>query len=306
MKIKCFILITILLTVHTMETVKANFLAIGHRGCRDILPENTIASIIHALEFGADGIEVDVHLTRDGKLVVHHDYLLNPNLTRYTDGTWIVGEDTPLHQMNFRDLQLFKVGHIKPDSPYAQEHHHVSNTSDESLPLLEDVFLLLKMHPRAKLLIELKTTPEEPAISSDPDKIAVALAQAIDKSDVKKQCIVLAFEAKVLLKLKQLDPALNLSLNQMPGPKTNSIWYSGYDLKNHNGSVPQMVHAMGIQGWSSYYEQLTPENIKEAHNLGLKVYAWTVNKTQDMEKLIRWGVDGIISDRPDLLVRYRR
>jgi len=85
--------------------------------------------------------------------------------------------------------------------------------------------------------------------------------------------------------------------------KGESPWTAGHRARDHGGSVPRMVKAAGGAVWSPYQGDLTREAVKEAQALGLKVVVWTVNDSADMRRMIEWGVDGIISDRPDLLRR---
>jgi glycerophosphoryl diester phosphodiesterase len=83
--------------------------------------------------------------------------------------------------------------------------------------------------------------------------------------------------------------------------KPSSPWTAGFHVSQHGGSVPRMVKAAGGAVWSPYHAETTREQVKEAQALGLKVVVWTVNEPADMRRMIEWGVDGIISDRPDIL-----
>ncbi len=85
--------------------------------------------------------------------------------------------------------------------------------------------------------------------------------------------------------------------------KPSSPWTAGFHVSRHGGSIPRTVKAAGGAVWSPYYAETTHEQVKEAQALGLKVVVWTVNDSADMRRMIEWGVDGIISDRPDLLRR---
>ncbi|MBP6986168.1 MAG: hypothetical protein KBB83_06235 [Alphaproteobacteria bacterium] len=295
----------ILLVNMMTTTVNASYLSIGHRGCRDLRPENTIASFRHAIEQGMEGIEFDVHLTQDGQLVIHHDFTINSSLTRNQDGSW-VQETLSIPQTNYEDLKNFILGSLKPNSPYKKEHPLVENTPDERIPLLEDLFMLAKEFPKLQLFIEIKTDPENREISSDPQKIAEAVVHKIKDYNLEDRCHILAFEVKVLQEVKKRNPNLKLNLNYTPYTLNHSPWFSGLKLKDHQNSIPLLTKASGATGWSVNYKALTPENIKQAHNIGLKVYAWTVNNPQDMQNLISWGIDGIITDRPDVLMGLKK
>jgi glycerophosphoryl diester phosphodiesterase len=297
--------ICIVLTMVTSMTdfSNSNIQIVGHRGCRDIRPENTLAGFRHALELGADAIELDVHLTADGKIVVYHDYFLNPDLTRDDKGAWIEKSKTPLFMLTSLELSKYNLGKIKPDTTYLSSHPAVKNTGDEPIPYLKDVFNLMKQYPHAQLFIEVKTTPFEPNQSSDPALTASAVVGEINQSDIKDRVAVLSFDWRVMQHVHKLDSSIKLYFNHAKQPESNSPWFAGYDLRDFNDSAPALITHMKGSAWSAHYEQLNARNIKEAHDLGLKVYAWTVNSQQEMKDLINLGVDGIITDRPDLLLQ---
>jgi glycerophosphoryl diester phosphodiesterase len=261
-----------------------------------------MAAFKYALDLGADAVEFDVHLTTDGQLVVNHDYYLNPSLTRDENNAWIQKQAKPIHMQSFEELKKYKLGRIKPYSLYAFIHHHAQSSQDEPIPTLKDVIALLKNYPEASLLIEIKTTPLTPEDSSDPELISKAVIEELNKTVVKDRCSILAFDARVVQFVRQLDPKVKIFLNQSKQSKSNSLWYAGYDLKDFQGSIPALIHKLGGDGWSAKYGQLNKENVKQAHDYGQKVYAWTVNSTEKMKRLKDYGVDGIITDRPDQML----
>jgi len=82
-----------------------------------------------------------------------------------------------------------------------------------------------------------------------------------------------------------------------------SPWLAGLDVDDPDGSVPKLVMAAGGKTWSPHFRDLTPAALAEAHRLGLRVIPWTVNRGEDMESLVDLGVDGLITDRPDVARR---
>lgn len=264
-----------------------------------------MAAFRHAFDLEVNAIEFDIHLTTDNQLVINHDYHLNPNLTRTNDGKWIGKIEKPLHQFSSQELNEFKLGKLKPYTFYSLLRPFAQNASDENMPYLTDVFNLAKIYSHTKLLIEVKTTPIQPEYSSDVDKICKATVDTIHQSGIKERCTILAFEVAVVKKIRILDPSLTIFLNQMHMKQSNSAWYSGYDLKDYDDSVPDFVKEIGASGWSSHYRQLNSSNISRAHELELEVYAWTVNSTHCMRTLHQWGIDGIITDRPDKLLKLK-
>jgi glycerophosphoryl diester phosphodiesterase len=121
--------------------------------------------------------------------------------------------------------------------------------------------------------------------------------------------IIQSFDWRALKAVQALSPSIPTSylssqqsfLDNIAAAKTaGSAWTAGVQLRDH-GSIPKMVKAAGGAIWSPYDQELSADLVKEAHALGLKVIPWTVNKTEDMARLIDWGVDGLITDRPDFL-----
>jgi glycerophosphoryl diester phosphodiesterase len=90
-------------------------------------------------------------------------------------------------------------------------------------------------------------------------------------------------------------------MDNIQADQPSSPWTAGFHVSRYGGSFPRMVKAAGGAVWSPYYAETTRDQVKEAQSLGLKVVVWTVNEPADMRRMIEWGVDGIISDRPDRL-----
>lgn len=263
---------------------------IGHRGCAGLRPENTMAAFHHALDLGVDAIEFDVHLTKDKKLVVNHDYYLNSNLTRAFDETWIIAEEISVVNTTYQELQNYKLGKIRPNTLYAQNHPCVQNSADESLPTLTDVFNAVRPYPKTQLHIEIKTDPLKPTISSDVNEITLAVLREIQNSGIEDRCAILAFDWRV---------------HQIVRGRNQIIPLYFLDEEDRgveeNKSIVKCVAQQGGTYWSAYYALLTKDNIYEAHKYGLKVNAWTPNTVEDMHRLIVLGVDAITTDRPDIL-----
>lgn len=302
-------LLIILIIAITM-TEHAHTMIVGHRGCRGLRPENTMAAFRHALDMGVDGIELDVHLTKDGKLVVHHDYDLSPDLTRDKNGHWLTNPVGPIRNMTLAELQVYSLGKINPGTQYLNHHPDLINTDDETLPQLKDVLKLAEAYPNAQVLIEIKTSQLYPFASSEPEALTRAVIKEINNSGIKDRCAILAFDTRVLKFAKKDDPEITLYLNYMKNTLDNSPWYNvvGYFMLNlFNQDLrkpgPQQAHDIGATYWSSTHDQITSESVKQAHDLGLKVMAWTVNSPTEAKRLIDMGVDTIATDRPDIMLQ---
>jgi glycerophosphoryl diester phosphodiesterase len=256
-------------------------LVYAHRGGAALRPENTIACFDHGLSLGADGLELDVHLSRDGVVVVHHD----PTLERTTNGRGKIGALTAdeLAQVDAGywfspavETSRAGGGDARQSFPYRGQGHGV--------PRLGKV---LARYPGIPLIIELKANEPE---------LARRAIDAIRKAGAVDRVAIGSFGWRVLRAARQYEPRIP------------------------TGASREEVRLALYQSWvrwplrsPEYREFQVPERsgptrivsrrfIAHAHRAGLAVKVWTVNEPTDMRRLLDWGVDALISDCPDLAV----
>jgi glycerophosphoryl diester phosphodiesterase len=283
----------------------------GHRGARGLAPENTLPGFARALQIGVSTLELDVGVTRDGIVVVHHDLRLNPDIARGPDGRWLRAPTPAIHELSFHNLQRYDVGRIRPGSDYSRRFPRQRRMDGVRIPALDSLFDLSRHagHPGVRFNIETKISPLAPADTLPPDAFARALIGAVRAAGMQERVTVQSFDWRTLATVQHEAPEIgtvylsaqrdwldNIGVGQAAG----SPWTAGVQYSDH-GSVPRMVKAAGGRVWSPYFGDLTRDLIAEAKSLGLKVVAWTVNDRAEMERLIEWNVDGIITDYPDLL-----
>ena len=146
---------------------------IAHRGGALLRPENTLAAFADAVRRGCDGAELDVQLTRDGEVIVHHDHRLNPQLCRGPDGRWLAPPTPRLKDLALDELRAFDVGRADPSGGYARAHAGVSWRDDECIPLLEEVIAVAKTaRERFLLFVELKTSFSNRDEGASPEELA--------------------------------------------------------------------------------------------------------------------------------------
>ena len=284
----------------------------GHRGARGLRPENTLAGFAHALAIGVTTLELDVGVTKDGVVVVSHDSVLNPDLTRGPDGKYLDVAGPALVDLTYEELRQYDVGRIKPGSAYAAAFPEQQPVDGERIPRLIDVFALVEKsgNREVRFNVETKLEPMRPERTLSPLAFARALAAAIEGAGMASRTTVQSFDWRTLRLLQQLAPEVELVAltDQQPDKDTIEVgmpgaspWLGELDVDDHGGSVPKLVHALGARTWSPHALDLTPGAIIEAHSLGLDVIPWTVNEPKDMERAIAAGVDGLITDYPDRL-----
>lgn len=282
----------------------------AHRGGRALFPENTLVAFAGALSMGVDTLELDVGATRDGVLVVSHERWLNPDLARDAAGVYVTPPGTPFVQLTLAQVKVFDVGQIRPGSAYAKQFPDQHAVPGTPIPTLQEVIALVRRSGNAtvRLNIETKIDPDHPAESPDPDRFVTLLLGELDAAGFGDRVTIQSFDWRTLLLVQQRAPKIPtvyLTLQRGAAPTVSltsaTDWTAGFNPADHGGSVPRTIAAAGGAIWSPYFADITPASVAEAHDQKLRVVVWTVNKPDDIARMIDIGVDGIISDRPDLL-----
>lgn len=272
-------------------------LIIGHRGARGLYPENTLAGFAGALAVGADALELDVALTSDGVVVVSHDPALNPNLTRDAFGAWLQGPGPLIHTLRATDLGSYDVGRLRPATTYAAQFPEQSACDGQHIPELANV---LQVHHATPFIVELKTFPDRPNSTATGPEMAEAVVAVADAAGATSRISIEGFDWRGPRHLRRIRPDVRLAwLTRAETVRDAQLWWDGPHPSDYGGSVPRTVAAEGGPVWAPDHADLTHELIDEAHSLNLLVIPWTVNSVTDMARLIGWGVDGIVTDRPD-------
>ena len=311
-----FLLLSLLLSnAHADPTAAGHAARLGpfdleaHRGGRALRPENTLASFANALSMGVDTLELDMGVTKDGVVVVSHERGLNPDLARGPDGKYI-GAGIPYIKLTLAEVKKYDVGQIRPGSDYAARFPDQLAIPETRIPTLAEVFDLVRRSGdrHVRLNIETKIDPTHPEESLDPQRFVSAVLGLLRAEHFTDRVMIESFDWRTLLLVQKQAPEIpTVYLTQVQQPEENlypdkaSPWTAGFDPMRYGGSVPRAVKAAGGKIWSPLYEDVSASSITEAHSLGLPVIVWTVNDPKDMSRLIDMGVDGIISDRPDLL-----
>jgi glycerophosphoryl diester phosphodiesterase len=252
----------------------------GHRGARGHLPENTLPGFAEAERMGAHTAELDVLMTRDGVLVVHHDFRLNPDIARGPDGQW-VKDPPPIYSLTFAELQRYDVGRLRPGSEYAQRFPQQKPLDGARIPRLAELFAAQKS-TRLRFNIEVKSLASRAAETPAPEPFARAVIAEVRKAGFERRAMIESFDFRI-------PKAVERDASDIP---------TAY-LTERDGPSLADVKRAGARIWAPEYRALTREILEDAHRAGLRVIPWTVNENADIARLIDWGIDGMISDYPD-------
>lgn len=275
----------------------------GHRGARGLFPENTVEGFRAAVGLGVRCFELDVGITRDGVVVVHHDPALNPDLARGPDGAWIGQAGLLLQDLTFAELQSYDVGRIRPGSAYAARHDRQEAADGARIPSLDQV---LRLDPAIRFNIELKLLPDHPDWTVSAEEMAERVLGVIDAAAAADRVTVQSFDWRAPRHVRHIRPDIPRGwLTEAKTIAAAPLWRGDPAAPSTLDAVPEAIAAEGGGTWTCYFSELTPELLARAHALGLLVIPWTVNEPSDMRRLIGWGVDGLITDWPDRALTSR-
>jgi glycerophosphoryl diester phosphodiesterase len=241
----------------------------GHRGAAGLAPENTLPSFALALALGADILELDVHATRDGEIVVLHD----PTVERTTDGTGTV-----------RELMLYELQQLDAGYHFTRDGRDFPYRGQRvRIPTLETV---LKNFPLTPCNIEVK--------QADPPIVA-AVVELIERLEAQHRVLLAAEHDDIMHTVRSHTETIATSFSAAEVADFISRLHSG-TLDNYTPDG----HALQIPPRFGEIDLVTADSVAAAHRLGLEIHVWTINHRDEMDQLLGLGVDGIMSDLPGL------
>jgi glycerophosphoryl diester phosphodiesterase len=261
----------------------------AHRGGRGLMPENTIPAMLKAVDLGVTTLEMDVVITSDKKVILSHETYFNAETTTLPDGKYFTKKEQPsynIYKMTYDQTSLFDVG-MKPYTVFPKQQK-----LKVAKPLLADVIDSVELYVKTKgqkpvfYNIETKTKPSGDNLQHpEPKEFVELIMQVIKDKKVEDRTIIQSFDFRTL----QVVHAL------FPGIKTAA-------LVQNKKSVEENLKDLGFVPaiYSPNYALVTPGVVAQCHQLKMKIIPWTVNEKPAIDSLKKIGVDGIISDYPDL------
>lgn len=285
-----------------VDGLPPNFDVQGHRGARGLKPENTLPAFETALDLGVTTLELDLHYTADGVVVVWHDDTIDSekcDVSGASDGAMI-------SQLTLAELQHYRCDRNPDPAKYPEQDNSPTTIAGDdyriiSLAQLFDFVAAYAADERktdaqrenaaqVHFNIETKRQPGNPVGINDgfdgsaPGPFEQAINALVVERGLTGRVILQSFDHRSLWAMRQLNPDMRLAALSI------------------GTTDPTLYAEQGADIWSPSANDLTPDLIERAHDAGLLVIPWTVNDPDDMRYLISIGVDGLISDRPDLLL----
>ncbi len=275
----------------------------GHRGCRGLMPENSLPGFLHALELGVRELEMDVCISADGQVVLSHEPWISMEICRLAEGTrnpvklqGESGSDSTEGQLHFgiltySDILQYDCGSMHhPRFPQQQKIRAAK-------PLLQDVFDLVEPWAASKgtvvyYNIELKARPEWDGVEQPaPEQALPLLLNVITQNELLSRSFVQSFDYRVLRLARTLEPELQL-----------------VQLVEHSSNMKREWRRLGFepQIYSPWFPLVRSRDVQQAHRRGIRIIPWTINETSDMEHMLELGVDGLITDYPDRAIELMR
>jgi glycerophosphoryl diester phosphodiesterase len=276
------------------QTNEANYPSFdkqGHRGGRGLMPENTIPAMQKAIDLNVTTLEMDAGISKDKKVIVSHDPYFNADITTTPDGKFLSKEEASkllLYGMNYEEIKKYDVG-LKPHPGFPRQQKIAVHK-----PLLSQLIEASEAYAKEKgkgplwYNIETKTNAGSDGIKHPAPEEFVDLLMAVIRAEgIAARTVVQSFDFRTL---------------QVVHRKYTSVKTSMLIENDDKRSLDEQLKSLGFVPfvYSPHYSLVTAQLVKACHDKGMKIVPWTVNKKEEIENLKALGVDGVISDYPDL------
>lgn len=286
----------------TNTNLPENFDIQGHRGARGLKPENTLPSFETALDLGVSTLELDLHYSADNVVIVWHD-------DEISQSKCVIGDEAPLiSQLNLTQIISTRCN-LNPDLdrfPIQDNSKSLLAGDNYQIITLENIFKFVKTYSESTLKteaqrsnamqiqfnIETKRKIDKPEGINDgfngidPGPFELEILRLIAQFNLQDRVIIQSFDKRSLNAIRSVNNSIRLAF-----------------LTNEDIPSPTELTRLNVNIWSPNYRDLSASLVNSAHDINLKVIPWTINDAHTMQTLIDMGVDGIITDRPDILLK---
>lgn len=263
----------------------------GHRGCRGLMPENTIPAMIKALDLGVTTLEMDIAITKDNSPILSHDQWFAQDITTKPDGSYMGEREERkfvIYWMTYEEVKRFDVG-LKPHPRFPQQQK-----LKVVKPLLSDVIDTAEKHslttgrPLPYYNIETKTNPEfDGVFHPKPEEFVDLLIAVVKQKRIQERTIIQSFDFRTLQYLHKKYPAIK-----------TAMLIENFDKRSLEEQLTALEFVPTI--YSPAYTLVNDKLVNDCHRQNIKIIPWTVNDKNEIERLKALGVDGIITDYPNL------
>jgi glycerophosphoryl diester phosphodiesterase len=261
----------------------------AHRGGRGLMPENTIPAMKNAVDLNVTTIEMDVVISKDNKVVVAHDFSFNEVITTTPNGEYLTkkeAEEQLVYEMTYDELRKYNVG-IKPHPEFPQQ-----KKLNTYIPLLSELIDSVEAYTNStgktiRYNVEIKSGENTDGTHHPkPSTFCELLVAVLRAKKILERTKVQSFDIRPLQYIHETYPYLELA----------------YLVENPTESLQEQIDKLGFvpNVYSPEASLVTKEVVNQCHQKGMRVIPWTVNMVKEMNELIALGVDGLISDYPNL------
>lgn len=286
---KYFILVIVLYQSFYSLSQPDSVLIFGHRGCRGLMPENSIEGFQKALDLGADGIELDVVVNKDKQLVISHEPYFQSEFCVCQDGEKISSEKKyNIYEMTQDAIREFDCG-SKGNRNYPEQEKFRMHK-----PLLSELLKAVDLS-KTEILFEIKSVPKEYGVSQpEPKEYVRIIMKELDSFPFFENITFMAFDKQILEELKLLTDQNNKLEN---GCELKTVYLTYKPLISARVFLNDLSFKPTALGM--FYPTVNRKKARYLHHQGIKLYTWTIKNAYKAEQLKRKGVDGIITDFPD-------
>ena len=287
----CITLMGCFSTRQTNRLEVKNFDKQGHRGCRGLMPENTIPAMLKAIDLGVTTLEMDAIITKDKKVILSHEPFFNHEITTKPDGSLVIEKEEKslnIYQMDYAEVKKFDVG-LRP-------HPRFPNQQKIAVvkPLLGDMIDAVEQYCSTNhktvpfYNIETKSQPAtDDQYHPRPAEFVALLVAVIKAKKIESRAIIQSFDPRTLQYLHEHYPDIKTAL-----------LIEDFDKKAFALQLRDLGFIPTI--YSPAFSLVTPLLVKQCKDTGISLIPWTVNDLEKIKELKKMGVNGVISDFPDL------